>query len=442
MFDLLRSAVPAPDHLFFMGITRSIMDGCFNVLAAEYFARVSCSLLEALALSGLRRTRPYNLKADKLNSIGMSEWAATLSVAYICFQRALPVAVTTVTPRRTPVQEMLHILALFSSLVCRTYYYPRCSLDGADACTQAASIVDLQTQVNEFLSTVDAGMRRVDCLPFVALIDRPNRHGLQEVYYLCLPGGLHTRHASELYFESAHQPLKRAVVNGNAHDDARTAMSRMLETACFSRIAAEPRKFNVPPHFWKHVGIAAQLREAVSLRTLLAGPWSVSSRVVLSDDVPSLAVSLARQHCGPGYSVPWRRGATRGRSKYLRVGDTVSAISRAGAAGLAVVPVLTADDASQARSDVSFYQVIALYTSVRGDAVSIVHPYVSAWDNLWTVDATRALSITMSSSVRRSLALHACTEKGLSTGDVHISHSKTRLWHVLGRAPRFPSISG
>lgn len=90
--------------------------------------------------------------------------------------------------------------------------------------------------------------------------------------------------------------------------------------------------------------------------------------------------------------------------------------------GFAVVPVLTAHDASHARADVNFYQVIAFYTSARGDVVCIVHPYVSARDNLWTVDATRALSFTMSSSVRRSSALLNCTGECLSTGDVHISH--------------------
>lgn len=125
MFDAFRSVVPAPDRLFFMGITRDVMSGCFRALAKDDRAPVSCSLREALALSGLRPTHPYNLKADNFNSIGMSEWSATLNVAHTCFQRALPAAVTTVQGRQTPVHVMLRILAQYSSLVCRSYFYPR-----------------------------------------------------------------------------------------------------------------------------------------------------------------------------------------------------------------------------------------------------------------------------------------------------------------------------
>lgn len=157
-------------------------------------------------------------------------------------------------------------------------------------------------------------MRRGDCVSFVALVDRPNLQRLREVYSFCLPDVLHIRHVRELYFESAHQPLKRAIISGNGHNEARTPMYRMLEMECFSPIAAEPLRFNVPPHYWQHVGIATQLREAVALRTLPGGPWRVSNRGVMTDAVPALALSLALHHCDTNYSVPWRRGATRGGS--------------------------------------------------------------------------------------------------------------------------------
>jgi len=245
-FDAYRSVVPAPEHLFFNGLTVNIMRGCMQALVAPDRELVSCSLREALASSGLRRTRPYNVKSRRLNSLGMSEWSAVHTVAPVCFRRALPRDVLHVRGRETPFQVMMSILEQYCALVRATYFCPRVVLDGGDACSRAPSVQSLQRQSSAFLAYVDASMRRRDCAPFFACLDKPNLHRLPEVFSFVLPLFLHIRHVRELFFESTHQPLKQAALSGNGHDDSRRAFSRILETESFSRVASDFGKFNVP----------------------------------------------------------------------------------------------------------------------------------------------------------------------------------------------------
>lgn len=444
MFDAYRSVMPAPDHLFYNGVARDLLSACFRALSKEYKAPVLVSLREALALSGLRRTRPYNLRTGKVNSLAMSEWAATLTVAPICFERALPAHVTEVVGVRTPLQDVLHILRLFTALVRATYFSPRADLDGGDACHRAPNVEALRELASAFLSFIDASMRRsdVDSAHFVCLIDKPNLHRLREIYFYCLPEVLHVRHVRELFFESAHQPLKRAAVQGNGHNDARAAMSRMLETECFSRIAIEPAKFNVPSHFWNHAAIKKQVEHALPLYTMSGQHWRVANGKMLPEDVPACARSIARHHCHPDFSIAWRRGATRGGADYLRVGDTVSVLCRDGTTGLSMVPVTPSEEGCAHGSTVRFFFVLAFYTNANGSAVGIVHPYVPADAGLWARDSRRAMSLTFVDGVRRSLALHACDRACHVSPPTHISHSASNQWHLLGRADLYPAISG
>jgi len=439
-FDAYRSVVPAPDHLFFNGVTVNIMRGCMQAVPGADRELVSCSLREALALSGLRRTRPYNVKSGHLNSLTKSEWSAVLTVAPVCFQRALPTAVLQVRDRETPLQVVLSILEKFCSLVRATYFYPRVVLDGADACHSAPNVDVLQRQASAFLAFVDTSMRRRDCVPFVSCLDKPNLHRLREVYSFVLPRFLHIRHVRELFFESAHQPLKQAALSGNGHDDARRAFSRMLETESFSRVATDPAKFNLPQHYCEHPGISKQLKEAAALYTRVGQEWRVASGVLV--EIPEAARAVAAHHCSAGYEIPWRKGATRGNSDYIRVGDTVSVLCPRDREGIWMVPVASPEEAAEHGAAVRFFRTNAFYASVSGHAIALVHPFLRSDADLWTVDVSRTLSLTLSSCVRRSLALHACEGDCDMASASTIQHGAAGEWHLFGRASLYPAVSG
>eukprot|EP00168_Porphyra_purpurea_P014666 TRINITY_DN4270_c0_g1_i1.p1 TRINITY_DN4270_c0_g1~~TRINITY_DN4270_c0_g1_i1.p1 ORF type:complete len:295 (+),score=3.93 TRINITY_DN4270_c0_g1_i1:1070-1954(+) len=250
---------------------------------------------------------------------------------------------------------------------------------------------------------VSAGLRS-----FRVCLDKPNLCRSREVFFFVLPHFLYIRHVRELFFESAHQPLKQAALSGNGHDDARRAFSRILETQSFSRVASEPDKFKVPPHFSNHPGITKQLKEAATLYTHAGQDWRVAGGGLFEDMVPVAAVAVATHHCSAGYSIAWRKGATRGSADYLRVGDTVSRLCPPDGDGIRMVPVASRKEASQVVAAVRSYRTTAFYGSARGQAVALVHPFVATSGELWTLDVSRTLSLTFTYVVRRSLALHAC----------------------------------
>jgi len=62
--------------------------------------------------------------------------------------------------------------------------------------------------------------------------------------------------------------------------------------------------------------------------------------------------------------------------------------------------------------------------------------------NAWQIEASRTLSLTLSRTVRRSLALHACEGDCRVASAARIEHRSRGQWHVLGRASLYPAISG
>lgn len=444
MLDAYRSVVPAPDHLFYNGIACDLLGACFQAISKDDRSPVLASLREALARSGLHRTSPYNARTGKVNSLSMSERAATLPVAPICFQRALSQSVTQVVGARTALRDVLQILTLFVNLERATYFAPRAGLDGVDACRRAPTLAALQDLASEFFACVDASMRRSDdeAVQLVTLIDKPNLHRLREVYFFTLPGFLLVRHVRELFYESAHQPLKRVVVKGNGHNDARAAMLRMLQTECFSRIAIEPATFNLPSHFWGHVAIVKQVKQALPLYTMKGQRWRVADSKKTDDTVSARALTVPRHHCHPDFSISWRRSASPGAGDYLRVGDTVSVLCHDFAVGASIVRVAGFEEGNEPGPTVRFFLVEAFYTNANRMAVGVVHPYASSDASLWTLDASQTMLLTLSDGVRRSLALHVCDEYCQMSSPIHTTHSANGKWPVLGRADMYPTISG
>jgi len=97
------------------------------------------------------------------------------------------------------------------------------------------------------------------------LIDVPNLHRMHEVVAFTVPALPHVRHTVELDFETSHQPLKRAMVRGNGHDDAKQAMMRVVEGELASRLPMEPARFGIPDDCTAHAGFNEALKNAMPL---------------------------------------------------------------------------------------------------------------------------------------------------------------------------------
>jgi len=81
MFDGHRSVLPSPDHLFFLGLTKKLVQGVFSLLHLDLRPTVGVSLREALAHAGFPCTKVYNpSNKTHVNSLGISEWAAVCVV--------------------------------------------------------------------------------------------------------------------------------------------------------------------------------------------------------------------------------------------------------------------------------------------------------------------------------------------------------------------------
>jgi hypothetical protein len=70
-------------------------------------------------------------------------------------------------------------------------------------------------------------------------LDKPNVHRLIELYAHIIPAYGNVKHITELLFESAHQPLKRAINGSNHHDPQIAAVHAALENDLESRLALE-----------------------------------------------------------------------------------------------------------------------------------------------------------------------------------------------------------
>jgi len=92
MFDGHQIALPAPDHLTFHGLTKRLMTGLFALLSKEQRKHVGLSLKDALARSHFSSSTIYKEMTDAVVSVGISEWAATLTVVCFVFRRVMPSA--------------------------------------------------------------------------------------------------------------------------------------------------------------------------------------------------------------------------------------------------------------------------------------------------------------------------------------------------------------
>lgn len=442
MFDGHRSVMPAPDHLVFHGLTKHLMLGIFAELNDEQSILAGTSFRDALARSHLPNTRIYNPETKAVVSVGISEWASALTVAAFVFRRAVPESTQVSSGASTPFQVGLEMLDAYTALVNALYYFPRCNLDGETACHRRASTGDLRILGDVFFGLVRTACLRSDTAALGRHVDKPNLHRLRELLDHVVPALQHLRHAQELLFENAHQPVKRAITSGNGWDDAGRAMERVRQCELASRLKAQPSFFGVPPAWMQHSGVRAAVNKSVGLSSQSSGPWRSWGRKLPATTVPAAVRAHVAARYAASFDVKWWGRATRcGAGELVKLGDAVAVLVLP-TSGLTAVNVARGAGCRHPRAFVAFYSIAAVLTSPQGTCSAIVHPFVSIPGTAdVSVDSGSVLYLPMDECVRRALVLHSCQNMcgSLRSG---VSHSDSNRWRVFGRANGYPSRQG
>lgn len=439
MFDGHRSAMVAPDHLLFHGLTKRLVCGTLRLLTLSQRKRVGLSLREALARSHFPTTTIYNEKRDSIVSVGISEWAATLPLFGFVVRRTLRSARLDPSSGEapTPLHRALKIVDAFSALVCGAYYFPRAELDGVSGCSTRLTPKDLQLRAEVFFDLVQAACLRADLRAFGMRLDVPNLHRLRELVDHVIPALLHVRHAQELLFENAHQPLKRGMITGNGHADSTRAMNRYRQAELAARLRLDPNWFSIPKEWALHPGVRACLTQARDLWSQDGGDWRCCGGALPAARIPPCAQRIAERHTS---GVKWRGRAIRGGAAGLQVGDAVSVLVAA-APGLDSVNVARGSAVLRQESKPAFFRAVGFFTTPAGTAAAVVQPLARVSDGgHWRVDTERFLFLHLSQA-RRALLLHDCQSMCRSSSG-SVVHERSNRWAVFGRPAGYPSRSG
>lgn len=442
MFDGHRSAMVAPDHLLFHGLTKRLVIGVFGLLTVSQRRRLGLSLREALARSHFPTTTIYNERRNRIVSIGISEWAATLPILGFVMRRTLRSATLGggADAVMRPLHRALKVVDAYAALVCAAYYYPRVELDGMSACQARTTPRSIQGRAEVFFELVQEACLRADLKAFGMRLDVPNLHRLRELVDHVIPALLHVRHAQELLFENAHQPLKRSVVTGNGHEDSTRALTRYRQAELSARLLLDPAVFSVPDAWAAHSGVRACLSKARPLWSDDGGQWRCCGGVLDAAELPDAAKRIAAVRSAARTVVRWRARATRGGAAGLQVGDAVSVLVCV-SPGLEAVNVARDREAYRQNAKPAFYRTVGFFTTESGTASAVVQPLSPAVeDGRWCVDTQRYLFLPLT-QVRRALILHDC-QCMCAQHSGAVAHELTNRWAVFGRPSGYPARSG
>lgn len=432
----------APDHLLFHGLTSRLVSGTFRLLTVTQRKRVGLSLREALARSHFPTTTIYNERRNRIVSVGISEWAATLPLFGFVTRRTLRSASRRPSSSAAwkPLQRALKIVDSFAALVSAAYYFPRAVLDGVSACRARITPRDLQVRAKLFFGLVQEACLRVDLKAFGMHLDVPNLHRLRELVDHVIPALLHVRHAQELLFENAHQPLKRGVVTGNGHADAVRALTRYRQAELAARLRLDPDVFSIPQEWALHAGVRACLAQARPLWSQDGGDWRCCGGSLAETRITPAAQLIAEKHAGAGTVIRWRARATRGGAAGLQVGDAVTVLVGA-ASGVQSVNVARGQERELQEAQPAFFRAVGFFTTPAGTAAAVVQPLsLSADGGHWSVVSARFLFLPLS-QVRRALILHDC-ECLCAMRSGAVVHEPSNRWAVFGRNSGYPSRGG
>ena len=182
----------------------------------------------------------------------------------------------------TVAREIVKLIQTLYNLISLTYWWPTVEVDGED-CVEYVSgsdqdkyILKLQKLSADYVSTVNNTCDQ--CPELKTHFDKPNLHRLLELYRHSVPKFGHAREFAELVFEHAHQPLKRAIVQGNHKDEQLFAVDRCVAKDWHRRVTS-----------LYHESKSSSTHEALSdskksLRALMFGR---SAHYVMDEDLDS-----------------------------------------------------------------------------------------------------------------------------------------------------------
>ena len=441
MFDGHQSALPAPDHLTFHGLTKRLVTGIFALLSKEQRKRVGLSLKNALARSHFASSTIYKEKTDAVVSVGISEWAATLTVVCFVFRRVLNRAQAAGGAPISPLLAALEVVDAYTALINALYFFPRADVDGEAACRSRHTADELLALADRFFTLVCAACLRRDTAAFGRNTDVPNLHRLRELLQAAIRLLLHVRHVQKLLFESADQPLKRAITSGNGRDDASLALRRMLQGELASRIALQPAFFGIDHKWPEHDGVRAHLHTTKPLWSQPGGAWRCSGGKLLSTRVPAAAREQIKARWHKSFVVAWKGRATRGDDGRLVVEDCVGVLVLPGPARSEVC-VARGEEARGPLCRTAYFRTVTFLDNPSGFPAAVVQALVSIPDSSDVcVDLERFLYLPLIPGVRRALILHSCC-CSCSLQPSGSGHSSVNRWRVFGRPDGFPTRSG
>lgn len=437
-FDGHRSVLPAPDHLLLHGLAKKLVCAIMFLIPKEQRAAAELSLRDCLRAAQMRRTRVYNIVSGKMYSPSISEWAAITTIAPIAFARVLQRPSDSVVAQ--PPLLALGLLRKLSDLTVYAYHFPRADLDGVAACRARKVRGGLAAKVDQLLEAVTTVCMRNDCGVLKTAIDVPNLHRLRELAAV-VEGGLgHVRHFMELALESAHQPMKRAMVKGNGHDDAGRAMRRMQQAEMVSRIAMDASFFNLPKSWTSCPGISDALSCSPALHSVSGSSWRLCGSLVDPARIPLEAQALAAQFLPEQARCVWSSRVSRGHGQSLSMGDTVCVLTSGGAGRRCVNVAGVRRGAVQA---VAFFIIVGVFAGSSGPN-AIVSPYESIGESGVYCRVSGVYKfLKLYDTVRRALALHRCGEQCVGSADeCGMRHNDGNAWYLIGRREGYPFRSG
>jgi len=289
--DPYRSSLVAPDHLLF-GLAQDVLRATISLCTPQARKIADMLMIRSLSSNKLGKQRQIvNPASASINSMGMSDLFAVLLIAPVCFESALhldevtrqertpsteitpiiggspnkkrrvscarqamppssPSTKTISSPGRNAAKktvtctEILELLKMFQRLVRETHFWPNAILDGT-TCVDEFNMFNGKGRLDtlhslsvEYISFLHSLCVR-DNIVVGKYLNKPNVHRLLELYTHTIPAFGHCKHIQELLFETAHQPLKRAIARSNQRSPHVHAVSAALANDWECRLSIE-----------------------------------------------------------------------------------------------------------------------------------------------------------------------------------------------------------
>jgi hypothetical protein len=252
LFDPYQSCFVAPDHLL-SGLAIDAINAVIAAVSSDVRSVAESIIRDAIAQSCLLRSqnRIFGSSPPSLLSMTISDVFAVLLVAPQAFKSANAILRTKCVKssrKRARVhpalaEDLIALLQQYKDLVTAAHFLPAADVDGKHA-VFAFNHLQGMRRIGGLYALAREYVRALNRMCMASdearkHLDKPNVHRLLELFVHTLPAFGHLHHVQELIFETAHQPLKRAIRGSNYRQEQLFAVSAALASDWESRIAVE-----------------------------------------------------------------------------------------------------------------------------------------------------------------------------------------------------------